>query len=580
MMRSLKLELEQLLDAAVRAWGIEDVPAVLNACRAASHGDMTTNLAFILASRLKRSPQEIAQAWVPVLAQHPAVASVEPVGGYLNIRLNPRLKLDCLHRVSAEGASVLIHQVHSAPRRLVEFVSANPTGPLHVGHGRQAAVADALVFMMRQCGYEVDTEYYINDAGFQMDVLVASVWFRIAHQQAVVEAYPKGLYQGEYLLPLADAVAQSHGITVDQDVWQSYLATLADPVRQGMLLGYPDEATEIESVKAWVFYVKQCLGARYEAVLSDILSAMMEGIQSELAQLGVVMGRYYSERALVTRGCVDEVLAHLEAKGYTYREGGALWFAATRFGDDKDRVLVRSNGERTYFTNDIAYHWDKVQRGYGCLINFLGSDHHGYVQRLTSALKAMDVTVPLTVRLVQFVSLVRRGVRVAMSTRKATFETLSDVIDECGVDATRFFYTEKHIDQPLDFDLELAVTRHQDNPVYYVQYAHARMCRLLDRAGPWDRDSEALMGEEEAELWEALMRFDETMHRCVDQLDPSFMATYLLDLAKKVHSYYAHVPVLSSEGALRQGRMMLLDSVRQVLALGLHSLGVSAPEQM
>lgn len=579
-MKDLIKDLKKIIFDMVSKYTLEVPEIMLTSCRQTEHGDLTTNIAFLLASLLKRSPQMIAGDLSKEIV-HPMLVKVEAVSGYINFHIDPSFKIRQLAQLLALGVGATVHQVESGKRCLVEYVSANPTGPLHVGHGRQAAAADSLVNIMRACGYQVDTEYYVNDAGLQMDVLVTSVWVRALQVSGLEIAMPVGLYQGNYVVDIASTAVKQFPMLFSNEQWHSWVSVLDEPVREAIQSGVSTKDVEISVIKALVLFAKESLGSGYKEVLDFVLDIMLSGIKDELNMLGVEMERYFSEQSLVDKGSVDLVLNALDSKGYTYEREGALWFASTQFGDDKDRVLVRSNGERTYFTNDIAYHWDKVSRGYDRLINFLGSDHHGYVARLKAAVAAMGSEITLDVRLVQFVSLVSQGERIAMSTRKANFETLSDVIAECGVDATRFFYVEKHLDQPLDFDMELAVSKSQNNPVYYVQYAYARLCRLLEKGGTYAlQDDSVIMGNDEAELWEMVVRLDETLQRCVDQVDPCFLAGYLFELSKKVHSYYNRVPVLNVSEPQRSMRLGLLDAVARVLAFSLKLLGVSSPEAM
>lgn len=579
-MKDIVDSLKRHISSIVFSYEVEVPEILLTPCRQIEHGDLTTNVAFLLASRLRQSPAKIAEALGEKI-DHPSIVKIEVVSGYINFRIDPLEKLKQVISLHQQGASSLIQNHGQQVRCLMEYVSANPTGPLHVGHGRQAASADALVTIMRACGYDVDTEYYVNDAGLQMDVLVTSVWIRILLLQGLDSAMPLGLYQGDYLINVAKQIMKEYNFSLSNEQWEMWIGSLDVDVKEGMASGYKHKDVEIDAVKLMVRFAKQSLGGEYRTVLEKVLKLMVAGIKGELASLGVVMEHYFSEYSLVTSGSVDVVLERLASLGHTYEKDGAIWFASTSFGDDKDRVLVRSNGERTYFTNDIAYHWDKIERGYSRLINFLGSDHHGYVTRLKSAIAALGSDVSIDIRLVQFVSLVKKGERVAMSTRKATFETLSDVIDECGCDATRFFYTERHLDQPLDFDLELAVEKSQNNPVYYVQYAHARLCRLLEKSDGFDLEAAmAVFGEDESALWDMVLRLDDVMLRCVDQVDPSYLASYLIDISKKCHSYYNRVPVLNASDEERNMRLALLDAVRQVLAYSLNLLGVSSPESM
>lgn len=567
---------EHIISTLQSNYQVEVPDFILSQCRDVSHGDLTCNVSFLLAKHLQKSPKLLAEDLAKIIC-HSDIDSVTAVSGYLNFKIQLSLKKAMLSSLLTNGPKSFISDHGKNQKCLLEYVSANPTGPLHVGHGRQAVVAHVLVNIMKLCGYLVTSEYYVNDAGLQMDVLTASVWLRALNSKGLEIAQPLGMYQGDYLVSIGKKVAANFVLDFSQDDWNDWLASLDSEISYGIKNKYLNEQDEITGTKLIVAKAKSSLASDYNSVLNVVLEEMLSEIKSELATLNITMDNYFSEQRL-THGKVEEVLNLLVQHGHTYEHEQALWFASTKFGDDKDRVLIRSNGERTYFANDIAYHWDKVCRGYDRLVNFLGSDHHGYVARLQAALKALGATVCLDVRLVQFVSLVKQGERIAMSTRKANFEKLTDVVADCGIDATRFFYTEKHIDQPLDFDMELAITKNHDNPVFYVQYAYARLSRLLskDNASDWNYD----FGAEESEILDMLWRLDEIMWRCIDKLDPCFLAGYTIDLAKKIHAYYNNVPVLTVDDDKKNMRLAVLEGARLVLGFCLDALGVSSPESM
>ncbi len=435
-------------------------------------------------------------------------------------------------------------------RVLLEYVSANPTGPLHVGHGRGAAVGDSLARLLRKAGYAVDTEYYINDAGRQMRLLGLSVWLRVLELAGRSVDWPEDYYRGEYIIDIAREMLN------------------ADP----RLPDLPDAEGQ-----------ERC----YQRAMNEILT----GIRADLREFRVEHQRWFSEKTLVEGGAVDAAFKALGRSGYTYEKENAFWFATERLGDDKDRVLKKSDGSLTYFATDIAYHHDKFERGYDRLIDIWGADHHGYVPRMRAAITAMGrPRDSFEVVLIQLVNLLRDGKPVSMSTRAGTFETLADVLHEVGVDAARFMFLSRKSDSPLDFDLELAKQRSLDNPVYYVQYAHARICAVLRRAAERgvslpDAASEAMLAGLDTPEDMALLRkvavFEDMLTAAAQALAVHHVSHYLSELAGLLHSYYARHQVLLPEDPPRTlARLALLRSVAQVLRNGLDVLGVSAPESM
>jgi len=577
---NIKGEIKQLLQEEVKHLSSKPPEVMLTACRDIEHGDFTTNIAFLLARELQQPPQKIASQLVERLVS-PACARIEAVAGYINFTLTSAFKCHNITTWLQEDIIGRNIQKHLDTRVLMEFVSSNPTGPLHIGHGRQAVVGDVLARIFRACHYQVDTEYYINDAGMQMDVLVSSVWIRMLQHCGIDIHVVHGLYQGEYLIPLAEEVLKTVNISVTSDDMILWIASLTQDQKEVYHRVRTDEEVSFLLLKSVIAWAKDSLGDNFAVMHHIVLDHMMRGIKDELAELGVIMQHYASEQHYVTSGVVDHVIENLNDKGLTYTSDGALWFSSKLFGDDKDRVLVRSNGERTYFTNDIAYHWDKVSRGYTRLINFLGSDHHGYVTRISAALQALGSKIPLDIRLVQFVSLIKKGQRISMSTRNATFEALHDVVSECGRDATRFFYIQRQIDQSIDFDVDLAVTQSQENPVYYVQYAHARLCRLLEKAPQGASPvGDYVFTSEDNALWDQLRHCDDVLIKCLEHLDPCYLAQYVYDLSKKIHTYYNNVPVLHAEETEQKWRIALLMVARKTLAALLEILGIAAPLSM
>ena len=457
---------------------------------------------------------------------------------------------------------------------MLEYLSANPTGPLHVGHGRLAAYGATLANLLRASGYEVDEEYYVNDAGRQMDILAVSVWLRYADAAGAKLAFPANCYQGAYVRDIAAALERDHGDEL-----------LGEPAAVASVLSAATDDPEI-ALDELIAGVKRTLGTeRFMVVYEAALGSVLSDIENDLDEFSVVPDQWFSERSLTDGGAVDRALAALAPQ--LYERDGAQWFRSTEFGDDKDRVVVRENGARTYFASDIAYHREKCLRGYDLLLNVLGADHHGYVARLRASVAAFGSDPDmLEVRLVQFVVLYRGTVKVQMSTRSGEFITLRELREEVGNDAARFFYVSRSNDQHLDFDLDLAKSQSNDNPVYYVQYAHARVASMmqklqeqgLDRVD--DPDLAALTEPAELELMAALSRYPEIVELAAENRAPQHVVHYLRDLAALFHSYYNAHRVLVDEAGLREARVRLALAVQQVIRNALTLLGVSAPEVM
>lgn len=525
---------------------------VIEPPRDPAHGDLSTNAAMLLAKEAKKNPRELAQSFADKLCERcPDVRKAEAAGpGFCNVTFSQ----DFWRHIVTGIENARENWGHSAAgngrRVLLEYVSANPTGPLHVGHGRGAAVGDSLARLLRVAGYDVHTEYYINDAGRQMRLLGLSVWLRVKELAGLEVTWPEDFYKGDYII----------------DIARTMLA--ADPG----LPNLPDATGQ-----------DRC----YDYAMNEILS----GIKEDLAAFRVEHQNWFSEKTLVDSGAVDAAFATLTANGHTREEDHAFWFATQPLGDDKDRVLRKSDGSLTYFASDIAYHHDKYRRGYDWLIDVWGADHHGYVPRMRAAIKAMGKEQSsFDVVLIQLVNLLRDGKPVSMSTRAGTFETLADVIKEVGTDAARFMFLSRKSDSPLDFDLELVKQRTMDNPVYYVQYAHARICAVLRRAAergialPEHTDPQALTTldtEEDMALLRKAAAFEDMLSQAAHSLGIHHVSHYLTELSGMLHSYYARHQILLPDDEKRSlARLALMRAVRQVLSNGLDVLGVSAPESM
>jgi len=548
-----QLFLKQLLQPFLTAHGLDWSAGIsLEPPRDKKFGDLATNLAFALAKKAGKPPRVLAQEMEQTLRESDSrLARVETAGpGFLNFSLSAEFWREGVVRILEQGENYGAMDVGQGRRVQVEFVSANPTGPLHIGHGRGAALGDGLARILRFMGHEVTTEYYLNDAGRQMRLLGASVLARYLELCGRDTVFPEDGYKGEYIAGLATELRDQHG------------SGLADM----------PEAQALDFAREFA------------------VQAILSGIKTDLAGFRVDHQVWFSESALIAAGAVELTLQGLRDADLAYELDGALWFASSRFGDDKDRVLRKSDGSLTYLASDIAYHADKFQRGFDQVVDIWGADHHGYVARMKAAVQALGrAPEDLQVILVQLVNLLRGGEQVAMSTRAGEFETLADVLAEVGADAARFIFLSRKSDSHLDFDLELVKRQSMDNPVYYVQYAHARIHSLLAKAREAgitlsipDMDVlSALDTEVDMEMLKALDQFGDVLLATVNTLSPHHLSHYLLDLAGRLHRYYTTHPVLSAGSPeLVQARLALCRAVGQVLRNGLNLLGVHAPEKM
>ncbi len=552
-----------------------DTPVLLERPKQAEHGDLACNIAMQLAKKLKTNPRQLAERLIEALRAQPAfaegyVSSVEIAGaGFINLRLSPKTKQAVVARVLAEGLA-FGRAAPTGKKVQVEFVSANPTGPLHVGHGRGAAYGASLSNLLAFCGDEVQREFYINDAGRQMDILAASVWLRYLESLGASVAFPEDGYRADYVRTIAADLAKTHGKRFERDTATLPQATSAE-----------DADTALDAL---INHAKAMLAADWREVHRFALDAMLADQRDDLGAFGVVYDRWFSEQSLHDSGDIERAMKVLEARGHLLEKDGALWFRSTAFGDEKDRVVRRENGALTYFASDIAYHLDKFERGYDRMINVWGADHHGYIPRVKGALTALGLDADrLVVSLVQFAVLYRNGEKVAMGKRSGDFVTLRDLRTEVGNDAARFFYVLRKSDQHLDFDLDLAKSQSNENPVYYIQYAHARVCSVFTQAGAEaakDADTGLLANPRELVLMQRLGEFPEIVQAAARDLAPHAVAFYLRDLAADFHSYYNAERILVEDASLSKARLALCAATRQVLASGLALLGVSAPERM
>jgi arginyl-tRNA synthetase len=515
------------------------------------HGDFSTNLALALAREEKKPPRKIAENIAAALGCCNGLCSrVEVAGpGFINFFLTNRCWYGVLDEVVRSGSEYGRSRIGEGKKVQVEFVSANPTGPLHIGHGRGAATGDAVASVLQAAGFNVRREYYINDAGNQMRTLGLSLFLRYRQLLGEQVDFPGDCYQGDYIKDLAREVAKRNGRS---------------------LLDFAEGKA--------VSYFADYGGKK-----------ILAGIDADLKAFGVHFDNWYSEKSLYERDEVNRGIAFLKERGLTYEKDDAIWFKTTDFGDDKDRVLVRSNGETTYFASDVAYHKEKFDRGFNLVVDVWGADHHGYVPRMKAVLAALGrAPEDLQIILVQLVNLLRGGEPVAMSTRSGEFVTLREVIDEVGRDACRFFFLVRRSDSQLDFDLELAKKQSTENPVYYVQYAHARVCSINRNATErgmaiptlGEVDFDRLVLNEELALAKILARYPEVLEGAARHFEPHRITFYLQDLAAQFHSYYNQHRVLTEDVKASRSRLYLVNCVRIVLENALQLLGVSAPEQM
>ncbi len=547
-----------------------------------AHGDFASNVAMILAKAAKQKPRELAEALVAALPANQIVARVEIAGpGFINFYLKAGAQFDVVPQILSAGEQFGRSNIGNGKRVQVEFVSANPTGPLHVGHGRGAAYGAVVSNLLEAIGYNVHREYYVNDAGRQMNILAASVWLRYLELCGEEFPFPVNGYKGDYVLDIAATLHRENGMHMFH-AWAS--------VSQDLPADAPEGDKEIY-IDAMIDRMRELLHPdQYRLVFDLGLNYILDDIRDDLAHFGVTYDQWYSERSLEESGAVMRVLERLQKSGHCYEQDGAIWFRSTDFGDEKDRVLVRDNGVTTYFASDIAYHMDKMDRGFERVIDIWGADHHGYVPRVKAALQALGFdAAKLDVLLVQFAILYRGGERMQMSTRSGEFVTLRQLRKDVGSDAARFFYVMRKCEQHLDFDLDLAKSQSTDNPMYYIQYAHARVCsvfrQLQEKGFQFDQAGglaslERLTESHENDVLTRLSRYTETLGNAAQYHEPHQLVHYLRDLANDFHTYYNAHQFIVDDAGLRNARLCLIAAVRQVVNNGLMLLGVSAPESM
>ena len=583
----VKTQLTNLLQQALAsvAPSATDTPIQLERPRDPTHGDFATNLAMQLAKALKKNPREIAQQLVNELPVSALVTKAEVAGaGFINFTLDAGAKTRVVKAVLAEGENFGRSTLGGWQKVQVEFVSANPTGPLHVGHGRGAAYGASLSNLLTFAGWDVTREYYVNDAGRQMDILAVSTWLRYLDQHGVSLPFPPNGYQGDYVRDMAEQLKHAHG---DKYVRPAEAVLVGTP-------GFPDATRSDDEAKqqreqqldALIARGKELLGPDWTYVHRHALTEQLADGRNDLEEFGVHFDVWFSEQALFDTGLVARCVDLLEKNGHLYVQNGARWFRSTTFGDEKDRVVQRENGLYTYFASDIAYHLNKFERGFDKVINIWGADHHGYISRVNGAITALGLDAKkLQVALVQFAVLYRNGQKASMSTRSGEFVTLRELRSEVGNDACRFFYALRKSDQHLDFDLDLAKSQTNENPVYYIQYAHARICSVVnqwagDLATLEDADLSLLSNPRELTIASKLTEFRDLIDNAARELAPHLIAFYLKDLAGEFHGWYNAERMLVDDLALRDARVALAIAVRQTIRNGLAILGVSCPESM
>jgi arginyl-tRNA synthetase len=542
------------------------------------HGDLATNIAMVLAKPLKKNPKEIAEEIKQNFVLDEKIIKVEVAGpGFLNFFLSKDSHGEILEQIQKENKD-FGKSGSKQSKVLIEYVSSNPTGPLHVGHGRGAVFGSVLSSLLEEAGFEVDQEYYVNDFGRQMNILATSVWIRYCQLfSSEIKMMQQG-YQGDYLLPVAKKLKDEKSDNLFK-------------IEESLIQKLDSEDQDDEFTDQLVESLRVILKEEFQYIREFALSEILHLIKADLEQCGVHHNAWFSESSLYgndgsTDSKVDVSIEELKSRGFIYEEGGAIWFKSSTLGDDKDRVLRRGNGEYTYFASDVAYHLDKYDRGYDRVINVWGSDHHGYLPRVRAAMDACDRDInKLEVIFIQFANLVKAGKKVSMSTRSGDFITLSELMNEVTTEAARFFYINRKADQHLEFDLDLAKEQSKDNPLYYIQYAHARICSVLRKAEnefeDFDSVELALLGsEKEIEILKLLRQYPQLIERSAKAGEPHLLCYFLRDLSGVFHSYYNSEKFLIEDKKLMISRLFLLKGVKQVIANGLRVLGIKAPEEM
>jgi len=569
---------EDLVPAAAREVGIE-----IESTRDPQHGDFASNLAMRLGRAARQNPRKVAQALVAALPSSDAIDKVEIAGaGFINFFLKGDAYTQEIGKVLEERDSYGRSLVGAGRRVQVEFVSANPTGPLHVAHGRHAAFGASVSNLLEAAGYTVQREYYINDAGRQTDILAVSAWLRYLERCGEQFTFPSNAYVGEYLVAVGEKLFAAEGVALRHRAAEVFKDLPPDEPQGG------DKDVYIDALMT---RARALIGEEaFARLLKTSLEGIVGDIREDLAEFGVTFDCWFSERSLSDSGAIDRSIETLSKSGHAYLKDGALWFKSTDFGDEKDRVIVRDNGVKTYFASDIAYVLNKLERGFGHLIYIWGADHHGYIARLRAALIALGgAPERFEVLLMQIVSLFRGGEKAKMSKRSGDYVTLRDLRKEVGNDAARLFYVMRSNDQHLDFDMELAKSKSNENPVYYIQYAHARVASVLRQLGErgLTHDVEHGMASfgkltepQEQQLIKRIGAYPELIRQCAAQRAPHSLVHYLRDLANDFHTYYSAHQFIVEDSGTRDARLALALATQTVIRNGLKLLGVSAPDTM
>ena len=545
-----------------------------------SHGDYATNIALMLSKQAKMSPVELAKIIIDQFEQKSFIKKIEIAGpGFINFFMSQETSSSIVNEIIDQAALYGSSEIGHGKKVLLEYVSANPTGPLHVGHGRGAAYGATVSNLLRNAGFIVDNEYYVNDAGRQMDILTVSIYLRYLTICGESLRFPDNGYQGQYIHDIAQVIYEASG----QEFHLKSDLVFENVSKDGSEGG--DKEIHIDQL---IERAKSILGDRFKAVFKVGIESILGGIKNDLAEFGVIFEKWFSEQSLIDSGLSEACISKLKDSKNLYEKDGALWFKTTSYGDEKDRVVVRDNGNHTYFASDIAYHLEKLERGYDKIINVWGADHHGYIPRVKASIEALGHDPnKLEILLVQFANLYRGGSKVQMSTRSGSFVTLEDLRAEVGNDAARFFYILRKSEQHMDFDLDLAKSKTNENPVYYIQYAHARICSVFRQADEKEIELDVsqtnltLLTEEiEKDLLRELSRFKSVLESSAIQYEPHQLAYYLRDLSNHFHSYYNACKFIVDDKNLTQARLALISATQQILKNGLSILGVGAPESM
>ena len=585
MKENIESLLDQALDQLVSKGLIASKTALqVGRSKEATHGDFTSNIAMMLAKQAGKPPREVAQLIIEAMVKDSRIEKIEIAGpGFINFFLAQESTLGIVNDILTAGDTFGQSDAANHEKVQIEFVSANPTGPLHVGHGRGAAYGATLASLMRAVGFDVDCEYYVNDAGRQMNILATSIWLRYLQENGIEIPFPSNGYKSEkYIYDIARSLKRDHG--------DAFVHT-AETVMRDIPADEAEGGDKERHIDALIERAESLLGdSQYRTVFAAGLNSILADIREDLEEFGVHFENWYSEQSLADHDLINKAVNQLQDAGYIYQNEGALWFRSTDFGDEKDRVVIRDNGQGTYFASDIAYHLDKFERGYDRVINIWGADHHGYVARVKAALTAMGRDESkLDILLVQFANLYRGGERVQMSTRSGSFVTLRELREEVGTDAARFFYVMRKCEQHMDFDLDLAKSQSNDNPVYYIQYAHARICSVMVQLAEKQLSHDVENGRQylslltekhETDIISKLDAYTDILNKAAFNAEPHLLVHYLRELANLLHSYYNAHHFIIDDSNLRDARLNLISATKQILHNGLTLLGVSAPQKM